>query len=83
MGAGIDVAPGSNSKREHAVKNCENCKHLEYIEDDSAYPNSGYACNKRGYASDSEERRHLALLDDESYRLKPKKCSESVSEGAK
>lgn len=52
-------------------KNCHNCIHLEWIDDDSEIRNdSGWVCNNREYAA-----KHIEQLESESYRLAPKKCA--------
>ncbi len=56
-------------------KNCYNCKHLEFVTDDSeATNNSGWSCAKRNYEYLFRESKHLAFLQTEKYRLKSKSC---------
>lgn len=59
-------------------RSCENCRHLEYIEDESyEIQDGGYLCNKRIYLSGPAEDRHYRQLDDPGYRARGKKCFEA------
>ncbi len=64
-------------------KNCHNCTHLEWFDDDSEVNDqSGFGCNGRDYYkrgdSDENMNRHNDQLSDEKYREAPKKCSEPL-----
>jgi hypothetical protein len=54
-------------------KDCYNCKHLEWIDDEDPYKSGGYCCNKRD-CNILQERRHLKQLSDEKYLSRPKIC---------
>jgi hypothetical protein len=55
------------------VKNCNNCKLLEWGYGDVNDP-EGWMCNGRDYKNSLQEAEHLSKLDDSSYRARPKKC---------
>ncbi len=60
------------------MKHCGTCEHLDYYEGNvfaGEGPN-GYSCNKRQYRTEAEESRHLRQLEDEQYKLRPKRCFE-------
>ena len=66
---------------ENLKKNCHNCEHLEWIDDDSEISNnSGFACHKRDYYKKGDyytnEQKHLNQLNSEKYRNHGKKCHE-------
>lgn len=56
-------------------KNCFNCRKLEYFDADSGNGNDNYwYCAPRDYRSIPEKERHLKRLDDDEYKIIPKKC---------
>lgn len=60
-------------------KNCNNCKHLEWVDGDSVDGHdldSGFVCNAKDYRDEKRERVHLEQLSTEAYRARPKKCCE-------
>lgn len=60
-------------------KNCENCDHLGYIEDQSyEMQDGGYFCEKRQYKTEKQEGYHLSLLNysDGRYKQTAKSCCE-------
>lgn len=67
------------------MKNCHNCIYLEYVEADfESFDDSGFCCNGRDYHKYNNwvkaEQDHLNRLQNESYRLRQKKCCELQKE---
>jgi len=58
-------------------KNCDNCKHLEYVEAEY-WDDNGFTCHKRnnGSLSQGKESELLFKLDNEKYRHVSKVCFE-------
>jgi hypothetical protein len=73
---GLASAPTSSSLE---VKNCNNCKYLEWYEEQGSWAESGYVCNYRNYPNVKSEDQHLDQLCDSAYRARPKKCCEPRS----
>lgn len=62
-------------------KNCFNCIHLAFIDDQSfEIQDGGYYCEKREYQSDREENSHLHLLKFDRYKETHKSCCELKEE---
>lgn len=57
-----------NEHTESTKKNCINCRYLEWVEDDSACPRSGFACAKRE-SLDLEKN-----IQSEDFRNRSKVC---------
>ena len=61
-------------------KNCHNCQHLEFFDEEPGYSpgfyRSGFYCDYRQYISENDEWVHLMKLDDPVYRNTSKKCCE-------
>ncbi len=68
-------AGGAKVSRKSVVKNCYNCIHLEWVDTGSEYhANSEPYCDGRQYKNDYEEKKHLAMLKNETYLKKGKSC---------
>jgi hypothetical protein len=53
------------------LKNCYNCKHLNYYEGNpyEGEGSSGFFCNGRDYKNESSEKVHLSQLENEKVTI--------------
>lgn len=67
---------GRLTKSGSLKRNCKNCKHLEWHEQESyeSFDESGFFCNYKEYVSEAIESAYLKLFQNDRYLEKSKTC---------